>query len=95
MKFLVIDVYALCFRALYGYPELTNSKGEPTSVIIGFFKQVLSRVHAVEEYYPVFVTDMPGSSDVRKHFILSIKRIEPRLTNHSISRLILYSSLVK
>lgn len=66
MKFLVIDVYALCFRALYGYPELTNSKGEPTSVIIGFFKQVLSRVHAVEEYYPVFVTDMPGSSDVRK-----------------------------
>lgn len=66
MKYLVIDTYALCFRALYGYPELTNRKGEPTSVIIGFFKQFLSRVHAVEDYYPIFVTDMPGSADIRK-----------------------------
>ena len=39
MKYLVVDTYALSFRALYGYPELTNDKGEPTSVIIGFFKQ--------------------------------------------------------
>lgn len=66
MKFLVIDTYALSFRALYGYPELTNTKGEPTSVIIGFFKQFLSRVHAVEDYYPIFVTDTPGSCDIRK-----------------------------
>lgn len=66
MKFLVIDTYALSFRALYGYPNLTNFKGDPTSVIIGFFKQFLSRVHAVEEYYPIFVTDSPGSSDTRK-----------------------------
>lgn len=66
MKYLVIDTYALSFRAFYGYPELTNNKGEATSVIIGFFKQFLSRVHAVEEYYPIFVTDMPGSSDERK-----------------------------
>lgn len=66
MKYLVIDTYALCFRALYGYPELTNFKGEPTSVIIGFFKQFLSRVRTVEDYYPIFVTDMPGSADVRK-----------------------------
>ena len=66
MKYLVIDTYALCFRALYGYPELTNHKGEPTSVIIGFFKQFLSRVHSVGDYYPVFVTDMPGSADIRK-----------------------------
>lgn len=66
MKFLVVDTYALSFRALYGYPDLTNRKGEPTSVIIGFFKQFLSRVHGVDEYYPIFVTDMPGSSDTRK-----------------------------
>lgn len=66
MKYLVIDTYALCFRALYGYPELTNNHGDPTSVIIGFFKQFLSRVHAVEEYYPVFVADAPGSSAGRK-----------------------------
>lgn len=66
MKYLVIDTYALSFRALYGYPDLTNDKGEPTSVIIGFFKQFLSRVHSVEDYYPIFVTDMPGSADERK-----------------------------
>ena len=66
MKYLVIDTYALSFRALYGYPDLTNDKGDPTSVIVGFFKQFLSRVHAVEDYYPIFVTDMPGSADERK-----------------------------
>ena len=66
MKYLVVDTYALSFRALYGYPDLTNDKGEPTSVIIGFFKQFLSRVRTVEDYYPIFVTDMPGASDERK-----------------------------
>lgn len=65
-KFLVVDVYAMCFRALYGYPNLTNDKGEPTSVIVGFFKQFLSRVRGIDEYYPIFVTDSPGSSDTRK-----------------------------
>ena len=66
MKYLVIDTYALSFRALYGYPDLTNDKGDPTSVIVGFFKQFLSRVHAVEDYYPIFVTAMPGSADARQ-----------------------------
>ena len=65
-KYLVIDVYALSFRALYGFPELTNDRGDPTSVIVGFFRQFLSRVRKVEDYYPVFVTDMPGSSELRK-----------------------------
>lgn len=66
MKYLVVDTYALSFRALYGYPDLTNDAGEPTSVIIGFFKQFLSRVRTVEDYYPIFVTDSPGASDLRK-----------------------------
>ena len=65
-KFLVIDVYALSYRALYGYPDLENDKGEPTSVIIGFFKQLLSRVRNPEQYYPVFVTDAPGSCDANE-----------------------------
>lgn len=72
-KFLVIDVYALCYRALYGYPDLENDRGEPTSVIIGFFKQLLSRVRNPEQYYPVFVTDMPGSCDDRKELFPEYK----------------------
>lgn len=66
MKYLVVDVYALSYRALYGYPDLTNDKGDPTSVIVGFFKQMLSRVRNPEQYYPIFVSDMPGSCDERK-----------------------------
>lgn len=66
MKYLVIDTFALSYRAHYGYPNLTNFKGDPTSVIIGFFKQFLSRVHAVEDYYPIFVADTPGSINTRK-----------------------------
>lgn len=66
MKYLVIDTFALCYRAHYGYPNLTNFKGEPTSVIVGFFKQFLSRVRGVENYYPIFVADAPGSANARK-----------------------------
>lgn len=57
MKYVVVDVYALAYRALYGYPKLTNKKGRPTSVIVGFFKQFLSRIDDVETYYPIFVAD--------------------------------------
>lgn len=57
MKYLVIDVYALAYRAFYGYPELTNKEGHPTQVVVGFFKQFLSRVKDVHEYYPIFVAD--------------------------------------
>lgn len=73
MKYLVIDTYALCYRAHYGYPDLTNFKGEPTSVIVGFFKQFLSRVHSVEDYYPVFVADTPGSANPRKQLFPEYK----------------------
>jgi DNA polymerase-1 len=73
MKYLVIDTYALCYRAHYGYPNLTNFKGEPTSVIVGFFKQFLSRVHGVEDYYPVFVADTPGSANPRKQLFPEYK----------------------
>lgn len=57
MKYLVIDVYALAYRAFYGYPELTNKEGHPTQVVVGFFKQFLSRVKDVHAYYPIFVAD--------------------------------------
>lgn len=57
MKYLVIDVYALAYRAFYGYPELTNKDGKPTQVVVGFFKQFLSRIKDVHEYYPIFVAD--------------------------------------
>lgn len=57
MKYLVIDVYALAYRAFYGYPELTNKEGKPTQVVVGFFKQLLSRIKDVHEYYPIFVAD--------------------------------------
>lgn len=60
MKYLVVDVYALAYRAFYGYPNLTNKEGKPTSVLVGFFRQFLSRVSRVEEYYPIFVADSPG-----------------------------------
>lgn len=62
MKYLVVDVYALSYRALYGYPNLRNKAGESTSVLVGFFKQFISRVSKVEEYYPVFVADSPGKT---------------------------------
>ena len=51
MKYVIIDVYALAYRAFYGYPELNNKNGDPTQVIVGFFKQFYSRVRNPEQYY--------------------------------------------
>ena len=62
MKYVVVDVYALAYRAFYGYPELNNHKGEPTQVIVGFFKQFYSKVEHAEQYYPVFVADSAGKN---------------------------------
>ena len=73
MKYVVVDVYALAYRALYGYPELTNKKGEPTQVIVGFFKQFYSRVKTPEQYYPIFVADSAGSN-YRKEMLTDYKQ---------------------
>ena len=73
MKYVVVDVYALAYRALYGYPELTNKKGDPTQVIVGFFKQFYSRVKTPEQYYPIFVADSAGSN-YRKEMLTDYKQ---------------------
>ena len=73
MKYVVVDVYALAYRALYGYPELNNSKGEPTQVIVGFFKQFYSKVANAEQYYPVFVADSAAKT-YRKEMLTEYKQ---------------------
>lgn len=62
MNYLVIDGYALAFRAWYAYPELKNNAGRDTRVTVGFFKQLLSKVKNLEQYQPVFVFDSPGGA---------------------------------
>ena len=73
MKYVVVDVYALAYRALYGYPELNNKNGDPTQVIVGFFKQFYSRIRQPEQYYPIFVADSAGSN-YRKEMLTDYKQ---------------------
>ena len=73
MKYVIVDVYALAYRAFYGYPELNNKNGEPTQVIVGFFKQFYSRVRNPEQYYPIFVADSAGST-YRKDMLAEYKK---------------------
>lgn len=62
MKYLVIDGYALAYRAYHGYPDLKNDSGRPTKVTVGFFRQILRLVQKPggEYYHLVFVFDAPG-----------------------------------
>lgn len=73
MKYVVVDVYALAYRAFYGYPELNNRKGEPTQVIVGFFKQFYSKVTDAGSYYPIFVADSAGKT-YRKELLTDYKQ---------------------
>lgn len=59
MKFVIFDGYALAYRALYGYPPLTNDKGRETRVTVGFFKIVNSLLmkHNLTDRKVIFVFD--------------------------------------
>lgn len=61
MKYLVIDGYALCYRAFYGYPKMHNDKGRETNVTVGFFKTLESIItkHNLYDYNVIFVFDSP------------------------------------
>jgi DNA polymerase I len=37
----LIDAHSMCYRAYYGIPALSNSKGEPTNAIYGFLSILL------------------------------------------------------
>lgn len=59
MKYVIFDGYALAYRALYGYPELTNDKGRDTRVTVGFLKIVTSMLmrNELTDHKVIFVFD--------------------------------------
>jgi len=62
MKYVVVDGYALAYRAFYAYPELTNGQRD-TRVTVGFFKQIIPRIgEAFLDSQLVFVFDSKGGS---------------------------------
>lgn len=61
-QYLVVDGYALCYRAWHGYPKLTNDVGKSTQVVTGFFKMLLSRVPDLDDRKIIFCFDSPGGS---------------------------------
>lgn len=62
MNYLVVDGYALAYRAWYAYPEMKNNQGRDTRVTVGFFKQLLSKIKNLSDYRWIFVFDSPGGS---------------------------------
>ena len=68
MRYLVIDGYALAYRAWYAFPELHNLKGRDCRVPVGFFWVWMSnaRAHNLTDYQPIFVFDHPGGSFRKK-----------------------------
>lgn len=61
MKYLVVDGYALAHRAWHAYPDMRNDKGEETRVIVGFFKQLISKAgDTLLNHQLIFTFDAAG-----------------------------------
>ncbi|MGL4758744.1 MAG: 5'-3' exonuclease [Patescibacteria group bacterium] len=58
-KFLIIDSMYLAYRSFYGYPNLTNSKGDPSGAFFGYAKTILQMVYKINPDYLVITRDLP------------------------------------
>jgi DNA polymerase-1 len=77
-KLLVIDGYALIFRAYYAFiktTSFTTKSGEPTGAIFGFIRMIISALNKLKPDYVVVAWDSGGKT-FRKNFIQNTKQIE-------------------
>jgi DNA polymerase I len=57
---LLVDGHALVFRAFYGMPVMTTSRGESTQVAFGFASMLLKALNERTPQYAVAAFDLPG-----------------------------------
>jgi DNA polymerase-1 len=74
----VIDTFGFFFRSYYALPNLKNSKGEPTGLLMGF----VNFIHSIEKDYPsdyiLFALDSKGKTfrhDIDENY--KANRVEP------------------
>ncbi|HET9051351.1 MAG TPA: DNA polymerase I, partial [Candidatus Dormibacteraeota bacterium] len=57
---LLVDGHALVFRAFYGMPVMTTSRGESTQVAFGFTSMLLKALNERRPTYAIGAFDPPG-----------------------------------
>jgi DNA polymerase-1 len=74
----IIDTFGFFFRSYYALPNLKNSKGEPTGLLMGF----VNFIHSLEKDYPsdyiLFALDSKGKTfrhDIDENY--KANRVEP------------------
>jgi DNA polymerase-1 len=74
----IIDTFGFFFRSYYALPNLKNSKGEPTGLLMGF----ANFIHSIEKDYPsdyiLFALDSKGKTfrhDIDENY--KANRVEP------------------
>jgi DNA polymerase-1 len=59
-KAIIVDSHSIIYRAYYGIPLLSNSHGEPTNAIYGFFSSFLKAVKIFQPNFIVVAFDSSG-----------------------------------
>ena len=61
-RVLLLDSYSLLFRAHHALPEMTTSRGEPTSALYGFSALLLKLLREERSDGVAFARDLPGKT---------------------------------
>lgn len=59
-RFVLIDAFALLYRAYHGMPYLTNSKGQMVNAVYGFAAAILAAIKDLEPEYLAVGLDLPA-----------------------------------
>lgn len=61
-RVVVLDTFAIIFRAYHALPEFSTSKGEPTGALFGVASMLMSIITELKPDYIVAAYDLPGGS---------------------------------
>ncbi len=68
-KIIIVDSHSVVYRAYYGVPELTNSKGEAVNAIYGFFSFFLKSIKVFQPRFVVIAFDSSGPTFRHKEYL--------------------------
>ena len=93
-KLVLIDGNAILHRAYHALPPLTNSKGEPTNAVHGFFSMLLSIIESQKPEYLIVCFDRPKPT-FRQTLFVGYQQHRPALADDFKPQIIMVHKILE
>lgn len=93
-KLVLIDGNAILHRAYHALPPLTNSKGEPTNAVHGFFSMLLSIIESQKPEYLIVCFDRPKPT-FRQTLFVGYQQHRPALADDFKPQIIIVHKILE